>query len=160
MESFTELNVESYYSEAMSHSSNCQMAAWMCSDMPLTLNSINRTNSVQKQFHFSSCWIYFAFTEKLSVIIHFWSNSHFPFVCYLSYEGGLPVQSVRVPSPSCSSSTHFCGRTGDFWPKMQRKLSLNVTTSFRAQQQIDCNKIEPKVTMRGGCFRDKINTQA
>ena len=83
MKSFTELNVESYYSEAMSHSNICQMATWMCSDMPLTLNSINRTNSVQKQFHFSSCWIYFAFTEKLSVIIHFWSNSHFPFVCYL-----------------------------------------------------------------------------
>ena len=69
------------------------------------------------------------------------------------------MQSVRVPSSSCSSSTHFCGRAGDFWPEMQRKLSLNVTTSFRAQQQIDCNKIEPKVTIRGGCFRDKINTQ-
>lgn len=69
------------------------------------------------------------------------------------------MQSVRVPSSSCSSSSHFCGRAGDFWPEMQRKLSLNVTTSFLAQQQIDCNKIEPKVTIRGGCFRDKINTQ-
>ena len=86
---------------------------------------------------------------------------HFTFsFCLLSFlRGRLPVQSVRVPSSSCSSSTHFCGRAGDFWPEMQRKLSLNVTTSFRAQQQIDCNKIEPKVTIRGGCFRDKINTQ-
>ena len=139
----------------------CQMATWMCSDMPLTWNSINSTNSVQKQFHFCSCWIYTCFHRKAfsnnSFLEHFTISHFLLFVIFLTR--GLPVQSVRVPSSSCSSSTHFCGEAGDFWPKMQRKLSLNVTTSFRAQQQIDCNKIEPKVTIRGGCFRDKINTQ-